>query len=146
MIGKHIDNLEKKLSGLLKKAKKKKKNANKAKVKSYFEGQKDAFEQALLELKNLKQKREPRVEDDKDDQAETDQPLEAEEREELLNKALETGIIIRRTSFYLHDDLPNGKAHGKQKMLQALSERSFCEKIQHQIANAEDTVKEEEKE
>jgi hypothetical protein len=146
MIVKHVDNVEKKISDFIKKAKKKKKKAKKAKVKSYFAGQKDAFEKAAIELKNLKHELETSVEDEEKDQEEPEQQVEGEEREDLLNKALEKGVIIRRTSFYLHSDLPNGKAHGKQKMLQALSERSFCEKIQHQIASAENTVKEEQEE
>ena len=141
MIAEHVNKLEKKIANLIKEAKKGRKKAKKAKEKHYFEGQKNAFKQILIELKNLKYKLEPNVEDDKEEKEEVEQKAEAEEGENLLKKALETGIIIRRTSFYLHEDLPNGKVHGKSKMLQALNDRSFCKKITRQIASTEKTIK-----
>jgi hypothetical protein len=115
-------------------------------VKRYFEGQNDAFEQILIELKKLKYKLETGVKDDEEDKEEREQKSEESERETLLKKALEKGVIIRHTSFYLHDDLPNGKVHGKKRMLQALNESSFFEKIQHQVARAGDIIREEKKE
>lgn len=141
MITEHLNNLEKKIANLIKKAKKRRKKAKKAKEKHYFEGQKNAFKQIFIELKNLKSELETNVEDDEEEKEEVEQKVEEEEGEILLKKALETGIIIRKTSYYLHGDLPNGKVHGKSKMLQALNDRSFCKKIKRQIASTEKTIK-----
>ena len=146
----HYDNricwFREKNSRAYQESKKRKKKAKKTKVKRYFKGQRDAFEQILIKLKNLKYELETNVEDDEEDKEEIEQKLEEKEGENLLKKALESGVIIRKTSFYLHDDLPNGKAHGKKRILQALSERNFFENIQNQIARTEDTIKEEKKE
>lgn len=132
MTAEHVDRLEKKISRLIKKANKKKKKAKKTKVKRYFEGQNDAFEKILSELKNLKYELET--------SEEQEQELLEEEGENLLKKALEKGVILRKTSFYLHDDFPNGKVHGKKKVLQAIMESHLQKKIQNQIATAEDII------
>jgi glycerophosphoryl diester phosphodiesterase len=141
MIVEHVNKLEKKIANFIKEAKKGRKKAKKAKEKHYFEGQKNAFKQILLELKNLKYKLETSVKDDEEEKEKVEQKAEAEEGENLLKKALEKGIIIRKTSYYLHEDLPNGKVHGKSKILQALNDRSFCKKITRQIASAEESIK-----
>ena len=141
MIAEHVNKLDKKIASLMKEAKKRKKKAKKAKEKHYFEGQKNAFKQILIELKNLKYELETSVDDDEEGKKEVKQKVEEEKGENLLKKALEKGIIIRRTSYYLHEDLPDGKVHGKSKMLQALNDSNFCKKIQRQIDSAEKTVK-----
>ena len=91
-------------------------------------------------MKNLKYEPKTSVEDNKGDKEEIEQKSEEKKSENLLKKALEKGVIIRKTSYYFHEDLPNGKAHGKKRMLQALSERTFFKKIQNQVASAEDTI------
>ena len=114
------------------------KEAKHGNLRRYFEGQKDAFDQVLIELKNLKYELETTIEDEGDEEEQNEALPEENSGENLLKKALEKGVIIRRTSYYLHEDLPNGKAHGKVKMLQALNDRSFCKKIQSQIAISDD--------
>ena len=141
MIVEHVNKLEKKIANLIKEAKKRRKKAKKAKEKHYFEGQKNAFKQILIELKNLKYELETSVEGGKESKEKVKQKVEEEEGENLLKKALEKGIIIRKASFYLHEGLPNGKVHGKSKILQALNDRSFCKKITRQIDSAEETIK-----
>lgn len=133
MISKSLGSLEKRISSLLRKVKKKKKKAKKSKVKAYFEGQQTAFEKISLELKILKDESEISVE-----HAEKEIPPKLEEKDiaEVFQEALEKGVIIRKSSFYFHEDLPNGKIQGKKKVLEALRDNTFCENIQHQLAKS----------
>ena len=134
MIAEHIDELEKKVATLIKQTNKRKNKAKKSKVKHYFEGQNDAFEQILIELKTLRYELETSFEEDEEEKKEKEQASE-KSNEHLLEEALEKGVITRNVSLYLHDDLPNGKVRGKKRILEALNDNSFSEKIQHQLAN-----------
>jgi hypothetical protein len=51
----------------------------------------------------------------------------------LLQKALEKGIIMRKTSFYVCEDFPDGKFHGKQKVLDALQNQDLFERIKKKL-------------
>lgn len=134
MIAKHIDDLEKKVTTLIKQANKRKKKAKKSKVKHYFEGQNDALEQILIELKNLKYELETGVEED-EEEAEASEQISEADTENLLEEALAKGVITRKISLYLHEDFPNGKIRGKQPVLEALKNRELSEKIRNQLAN-----------
>ena len=137
---KPIDVFEKKLASFIKKAKKRKKKAKKSKVARYFEGQQDAFEQVLIELKNLKYELETHVaEDEHDDEVEREvgESISATEKgERLLQAALDSAIITRKTSFYFYEGFPSGKVQGKKRVFEQLSDESLAEKITRQIAEA----------
>ena len=138
MRAKHIDALEKKLTGFIKKAKKRKKKAKKSKIECYFEGQQDAFEQVLIELKNLKYESEMHVEEDEHEDEIEQEAVKSisspEEDERLLQEALDKGVITRKVSFYFYEDFPTGKVQGKQRLFELLSDKTIAEKIKHQIA------------
>ncbi len=129
-MAKDLNGLEKKISDSLKEAKKRKKKAKKKKATRYFEGQQEAFEQVLIELKNFKCDLETDIEDDEKIEA----ALEENESEELLKRALDKNIIIRKTSYYLYEDFPDGKLHGKKRVLEALEDKNLFEKIKNRTA------------
>lgn len=137
-MAKYIDMLEKKLTGFMKKAKKRKKNAKKAKIACYFEGQQDAFEKVLMELRILKYELETHGKDEDEGGAIPPKAEEvaapAEEGEDLLRKALETGVITQKISLYLHEDFPGGKVRGKKRVFDLLDDEHLAEKIRRQIA------------
>lgn len=138
MITRHLDRLEKKLAGFIKKAKKRKKKAKKSKVKRYFEGQQDAFEQVFIELKNLKYELEMHVEEaeaeDEIEQAAVESVSSAEEGERFLQEALDKGVITRKISFYFYEDFPTGKVQGKQRVFELLRDKTLAENIKQQMA------------
>jgi hypothetical protein len=86
------------------------------------------------------------VEDAKDDKKEIRERVEENENESLLKKAIEKGIIIRKNSFYFYEDLPNGRVQGKKRIFQAFEENNLYQKIQRQIALAENSITEEKQE
>lgn len=133
MIAQDINALSKKISSFIKEAKKRKKKAKKNRVKHYFEGQQDALEQVLIELKNMKYELDASGEDEDGIEEET----EMNEHEKMLKKALEKGIIIRKTSFYICEDFPDGKFHGKQKVLDALKNQDLFERIKKKLDEEE---------
>ena len=138
MIARHLDTLEKKLTGFIKEAKKRKKKAKKSKTERYFEGQQDAFEQVLIELKNLKYELEVHVEEDPHanefEQEDVENVSSTEESERFLQEALDKGVITRKVSFYFYEDFPTGKVQGKQRVFELLSDEKIAEKIKQQIA------------
>ena len=138
MIARHLDTLEKKLTGYIKEAKKRKKKSKKSKIERYFEGQQDAFEQVLIELKNLKYEFEMHIEEDPHaseiEQEAVKSVLSTEEGERLLQEALDKGVITRKVSFYFYEAFPTGKAQGKQRVFELLSDETIAEKIKQQIA------------
>jgi hypothetical protein len=138
MVAKHLDTLEKKLTGFIKEAKKRKKKAKKSKIERYFEGQQDAFEQVLIELKNLKYELEVHVEEDPHadefEQEDVESAYSIEESERFLQEALDKGVITRKISFYFYEDFPTGKVQGKQRVFELLSDENIAEKIKQQIA------------
>jgi hypothetical protein len=133
MIAQDINALSKKISSFIKEAKKRKKKAKKNRVKHYFEGQQDALEQVLIELKNMKYELDTSGESEDEIEEET----EENEHEKLFQKALEKGTIIRKTSFYICEDFPGGKFHGKQKVLDALKNQDLFERIKKKLDEEE---------
>jgi hypothetical protein len=135
-----IDALEKKLNGFVKGAKKRKKKAKKTKHERYFEGQQDAFEQVLIELKNLKYELESHETEQtdavKEESAEkaTEAISAVDDTEMLLQDAISKGVITRKTSFYFYDGFPNGKIQGKKNAFSLLKDEDLAAKVKQQIA------------
>jgi hypothetical protein len=138
MIARHLDTLEKKLAGFIKESKKRKKKAKKSKTERYFEGQQDAFEQVLIELKNLKYELELHLDEDPHaweiEQEDVESASPTEENEHFLQEALDKGVITRKISFYFYEDFPTGKVQGKQRVFELLSDEKIGGKIKQQIA------------
>ncbi len=94
----YISELESKVLTLVKEAHKRKKKAKKSNIKHYFEGQNDAFEQVLMELKNLRYELEVHI-DDVDDEIEEAVVVEVEEAvvvevEEAVAAEVEEAVAV----------------------------------------------------
>ena len=135
MIGKHINDLEKKLITLIKETSKRRKKAKKSKVKHYFEGQGDAFEQVLIELKHLKYELETSDEEEEEQELEESgqEVATATGAERLLQQALAKGIITQKSSHYYYEDFPKGRVQGRDNVLATISEPELYEKLQSQL-------------
>lgn len=125
----NVNDVIKKISACIKNAKKKKKTAQKQKAKHYFKGQQDAFKQVLIELKHIEDECETSCEKNE----ENEEDLGEHTNETLLTNALEKGVILRKTSFYFYEEFPNGKLHGKQKVLDALQDEELFERIRKKL-------------
>jgi hypothetical protein len=129
-----IDNLEKKIVGLIKEAKKRKKKTKKTKNERYFEGQKEAFEQLLIEVKNLRYEFESSTKSDEEERAaDSDESTPVDDAEALLDAALASDVITRKTSYYFHENFPNGKVQGKEKVLNLLKDEATATAVRQQF-------------
>ncbi|PIE35020.1 hypothetical protein CSA56_05950 [candidate division KSB3 bacterium] len=143
MIRNQINDLEKKLTFLVKESSKRRKKAKKSKVKYYFEGQEDAFEQILIELKNLKYELDMSEDEEEEEQTiekSTQEDIEGDGAESLLQQALKKGIITQRSSHYYYDEFPNKRLQGRGNVLAALSDTELYEKIQQQLSDGDSAV------
>jgi hypothetical protein len=150
----YIKDLEKKVSILVKEAHKRKKNAKKTKVKHYFDGQSDAFEQILMELKNLKYELDSHIDDnDEDETTEAEEEKVKKDRRKtkvkateeqypeeavLLEESKERGVIVQKSSHYFHEAFVGGKVpgrvQGKLNVLKELAKEDIAQKIREQLA------------
>ena len=72
---------------------------------AYFEGQKDAFEQLLIEVKNLRYEFESSTKSDEEERAaDSDESTPVDDAEALLDAALASDVITRKTSYYFHEN------------------------------------------
>ncbi len=143
MIKRYINDLEKKLLNFIKETNRREKKAKNPRVKHYFEGQGDAFEQVLIELKNIKYEVLETASDAKVEEASEEQGQDvasAKGAEGLLQQAIENGIMERKASHYYYEDFPNGRIQGRDKVLAAISEPELYEKLRSQLDESQDSV------
>lgn len=158
--------LEAQLTTHIEATQKRRKASKKSKIQHYFAGQGDAFNQVLLELKILQYEQNlPGIEDDAEsaeDFADVSQPeavaeespkrrkkapkrkrvkpedLTSEQRaaQELLQQAVQAGVIDQKISLYVYEDFPNkGRIRGKMPVTDLLVEDdALAEKIRQQVA------------
>lgn len=156
MATQYINELENKISTLAYDSAKRKKKAKKSKIKHYFDGQVDAFELILIELKNIKFELEMHVEDVDDDEIEVEiveesvrkprkkkmkapkaPKVEKPEQEALLKEAIERGVMQRKASHYFYETFPGGKIQGKVKVLEELEKEEVAQRIREQLTPQE---------
>ena len=155
MSRKYISELEQKVLAFVQEAREKKENAKKFKAKHYFEGQSDAFEQVLLDLKKLKYELESSGDEDAEGgkgdqptsarkskvkkQPETPSPEELyPEQAALLKEAKEAGVITQKSSHFFYDAFTTGKqpgrVQGRLNVFKELANEEIAQKVREQIA------------
>lgn len=157
MSGKYITELERKVLALVKEAQNKKENAKKFKAKHYFDGQSDAFNQVLLDLKKLKYELEAHTDDNDLNKKEsedvtvkkrgpksktkipekTPEELYPEEAA-LLKEAKDAGVITQKSSHYFYEAFTTGKepgrVQGRINVFKELAKEELAQKIREQLA------------
>ena len=154
MPAKYISELENKVSVLVAEAHNRKNNAKQSKAKYYFDGQSDAFNQVLIELKNLKYALEAHIDDEEKEEArESGEEVKVKRRRRkknvekvespeekypeqaaLLKEAKERGVIEQKSSHYFYEGFEGGKIQGKMNILQELAKEEIAQKIRERFA------------